>query len=86
MATSFNTQNIPFLPSDSTWEAWNGNMLHYFSQETLPYVVEESWREFAHAMVGLATFDAYGIPAPENYDQWQDWVSSMITAVNGPNQ
>lgn len=78
------TQNIPFLAGDSTWENWNGNMLHYFGQEPLPYVGEESWRDFAHAMSALTTFSVYNVPDPEMYTDWRDWVQVTVGLVNGP--
>ena len=78
------TQNIPFIAGDSTWDSWNGNMLHYFGEEPLPRVDEENWPEFARNMVSLTAFSAYGIPEPDGYSRWQDWVSTVVTMVNGP--
>ena len=45
-------QSIPFIATDSTWESWNGSMLHYFGQEPLPRVDEENWPDFAFQMAG----------------------------------
>lgn len=78
------TQSIPFIPADNTWESWNGNMLHYFGEEPLPYVSEANWPEFARNMAGLTTFSSYGIPDPSGFDRWQDWTSTVIALVNGP--
>ena len=78
------TQNIPFIAGDNTWDSWNGNMLHYFGEEPLPRVDEDNWPEFARNMGSLTAFSAYGIPGPENYERWQDWVSAVVTMVNGP--
>ena len=77
-------QSIPFLAGNTTWENWNGNMLHYFGEEPLPYLPEVRWKEFAYYMIGLPTFSAYGLPSPEGYARWQDWVSAIIGMVNGP--
>jgi hypothetical protein len=79
-------QSIPFIATDSTWESWNGNMLHYFGEEPLPRVDEENWQDFARNMVGLSTFASYGVPNPEAYESWQDWVSMVIALVNGPTE
>lgn len=78
------TQNIPFIATDTTWDAWNGNMLHYFGQEPLPYVPEDSWRDFGQAMLSLSTFSSYNIPDPSAFDSWQDWVTITVAVVNGP--
>lgn len=83
---AFIRQSIPFIAGASTWEDWNGNMLHFFGEEPLPYVPEQNWREFGQAMLTLSTFSSYAIPSPNNYADWRDWVSATITAVNGPTQ
>ena len=61
-------------------------MLHYFGQEPLPRVDEENWPDFAFQMAGLPTFMSYGIPSPDNFDKWQDWVSMVVSLVNGPTE
>lgn len=77
-------QDIPFLAQDSTWENWNGSMLHYFGEEPLPMVSEENWSQFASSMQSLSTFSVYGIPGPDEFTDWRDWAESVILAVNGP--
>ena len=79
-------QSIPFIATDADWESWNGNMLHYFGQEPLPRVDEDNWPDFAQSMIGLPTFSAYGLPGPESYERWQDWVSTIVGMVNGPTE
>lgn len=78
------TQNIPFIAGENTWDSWNGSMLHYFGEEPLPRVDETNWPEFARAMGSLTAFSAYGIPEPDGFASWQDWVSTTISLVNGP--
>ena len=77
-------QDIPQLPEGVSWEDWNGNMLHYFGEEPLPMVGEDNWELFALTMSSLTTFSAYGLPDPEEADDWKDWVNQVITVVNGP--
>lgn len=79
-------QDIPQLPDGAEWEFWNGNMLHYFGEEPLPYVTEEDWRVFAHAMGSTTTFAAYGFPDSEGYDDWREWARTIIGLVNGPSR
>ena len=84
MAREF--QDIPQLPVGVSWEDWNGNMLHYFGEEPLPFVTEENWKQFALTMSSLNTFSAYGFPDPEEAEDWRQWVSYIITIVNGPSE
>lgn len=79
-------QDIPALPDDMTWEAWNGNMLHYFGEEPLPIVPEERWLEFASSMSGLPTFSVYGISDGQGVSSWQEWVRGIIGLINGATQ
>ena len=85
MSSTF-IQSIPFIATDNNWESWNGNMLHYFGQEPLPRVEENNWTEFAYVMSGLPTFASYGVPSPDGFQNWQDWVSAVISMVNGPTE
>jgi hypothetical protein len=77
-------QSIPFIAGDNTWDSWNGSMLHYFGEEPLPRVDEDNWPAFARDMISLTAFSAFGLPEPDSYDRWQDWVSAVVTMVNGP--
>ncbi len=77
-------QSIPFIAADATWESWNGNMLHYFGEEPLPRVDEAEWPDFARQMAQLPTFSSFGVPFPDDFATWQDWVSAVVTVVNGP--
>lgn len=79
-------QDIPQLPVGVSWEDWNGNMLHYFGEEPLPFVTEDNWKDFALSMSSLTTFSAYGFPDPEEAEDWKQWVQSIITIVNGPSK
>lgn len=65
------------------WANWNGNLLHYYGEEPLPYVDEDNWTILADYLVGLSTFANYGIPNSEGYEDWQDWAKDFIEAVNG---
>lgn len=77
-------QSIRMYPMGATWEAWNGDLLHYFGEEPLPMVDEKNWQVLANAVCSLASFDNYGIPDPVTFEDWQDWVNELILAVNGP--
>jgi len=83
MAREF--QDIPQSPVGVSWEDWNGSMLHYFGEEPLPMVNEENWKLFALTMSSLTTFSAYGLPDPEELEDWREWVKLITTVINGPS-
>lgn len=70
------TQNI-------SWEDWNGSLLHYFSEEPIPYLPEAQWKEVANSLVQLAHFMPYGIPDPDNFLTWQEWGDLFTQSLNG---
>lgn len=74
---------IEFLPDYTTWDDWNGNLIHYFSEQQFPKVLEPQWREVASAIAANPTFDKYVIPDNTAFPTWQDWARAMIISVNG---
>jgi hypothetical protein len=74
---------IEFLPDYSSWEDWNGNLLHYFGEQQFPFLPEEQWLDVAMAVTVNPVFDKYAIPNPETFEKWQDWANGLIAAVNG---
>lgn len=75
--------NIPFSSQNMTWENWNGNMLHYFSAEPMPYLPEEKWQDFARNLAMLPSFTTYPIPSPELFSDWRDWAKEFTEVING---
>ena len=79
-------QIIEFLPADIEWDNWNGNLLHYYGEEPIPYVGEDEWQTVADYLSGLATFANYLIPDSAGYDSWRHWANDFIESVNGYTQ
>lgn len=74
---------IEFLPDYSSWEDWNGGMIHYFGDQQFPFLPEEKWRDVASAISLSAVFDTFGVPYPETYEDWRDWARALTMVVNG---
>lgn len=77
---------IPFLPAFSSWEDWNGQVIHYFGEQQFPVVLEENWQELARAISVSPLFDEYGVPRPETFERWQDWATALTSLINGNGQ
>lgn len=77
-------QDMPYLPDYSTWEDWNGNVLHYFGEEPIVYTNEENWQQTAYSLMGLSTFMNYAISDPAGFEDWREWVKQFVETVNGP--
>ena len=66
------------------WADWNGNLLHYFGEEPIPYYADENnWRSTANSVVSLPSFATYLPPDPNNYETWQDWANEFTIIING---
>lgn len=74
---------IQFLPDYSSWEDWNGQVLHYFGEQQFPYLPEEEWRTVARAITLNPVFDTFGVPSPDNFETWRDWANALTITVNG---
>lgn len=76
-------QLIEFLPDYSTWDDWNGNLVHFYGEQAFPVLPEEQWREVAQAVTVNAVFDKFGIPSPFDFQDWREWARVLIESVNG---
>lgn len=75
---------FPIVPEYMSWEDWNGNFMHYFSEEPIMYAPEEDWKLVAKDISELPTFENYPVPDPEAFENWQDWASALSFILNGP--
>jgi hypothetical protein len=76
-------QTIDFLPAYSTWDDWNGNLMHYFGDQLFPVVSELNWKEVAQAVAANAVFQKYAVQGPEEFPTWQAWANSLVLSING---
>ncbi len=78
-------QFFPFTPDYMSWDDWNGNMVIFFEEESIPVNDEINWKKTAAALGMLPTFQSYPIPDPELFATWQDWANEFTTMLNGPS-
>jgi hypothetical protein len=78
-------QFFPFSPDYSTWEDWNGNILHYFGEQPIPVLPEDRWQEVAKSIISTPFFGVYAIPDPLSYETWQEWAEQFTLVLNGPS-
>lgn len=77
---------FPFIPAGSDWQTWNGNLVMFYSEELIPYVIDElEWKFVAKNVSQLPTFISYPVPDPDLYENWQDWASEFTLIINGPS-
>lgn len=76
---------FPFIPTNMSWEDWNGNLAMYYSEELIPYNTEENWLETARNVAQLPTFSVYPVSDPTLFKNWQDWALEFTQIINGPS-
>lgn len=76
---------FPFIPTNMSWEDWNGNLAMYYSEELIPYNSEDKWLETARNVSQLPTFAVYPVPDPTLFKEWQDWAKEFTLIINGPS-
>lgn len=74
---------IPFITRENSWDAWNANLAHYFSEQHIPVMSETNWREVANALTTNGFWARYNVPSDSHFDSWQDWADQFSQAVNG---
>ena len=78
---------FPFIPEGSDWQTWNGNLVMFYSEELIPYTIDElDWKFVAKNVSQLPTFNVYPVPDPDLFENWQDWASEFTLIINGPSR
>ena len=77
---------FPCNPSTMDWQTWDGNLIRYVSEERIGVTGRADWMITAKNVSQLPTFEAYPVPDPDLYQNWQDWAADFTLIVNGPSQ
>ena len=76
---------FPFIPTGSSWENWNGNLVMFYGAQPIPYANEDQWKVVAKNVAQLPFFAAYPVPDPELFEDWGDWALQFTLIINGPS-
>jgi hypothetical protein len=58
----------------------------YAAQQLSINTPEEEWKQWAAGLKAIDVFTNEGIPGPYIYENWQDWASALVGAVNQPTE
>jgi hypothetical protein len=58
----------------------------YAAQQLSSNTPEEEWKQWAAGLKAIDVFTNEGIPGPYIYENWQDWASALVGAVNQPTE
>ena len=74
---------VVYDPRYHTWNSWTSLMCEaYAAQQLSSNTPEEEWKQWAAGLKAIDVFTNEGIPGPYIYENWQDWASALVGAVN----
>jgi hypothetical protein len=76
----------PYLPEHMDWDSWNGNLIMWYSAESIGIHPEIDWQITAKNVSQSPTFSAYPVPDPDTFENWQDWALEFTQIINGPSR
>ena len=74
---------LVYDPRYHTWNSWTSLMCEaYAAQQLSSNTPEEEWKQWASGLKAIDVFVNEGIPGPYIFENWQDWASALVGAVN----
>jgi hypothetical protein len=76
---------VVYDPRFHTFESWAALMCEAYAGQQLAIPTSQTdWYEWAAGLKAIDIFVNEGIPGPYIFNNWQDWASALVGAVNQP--
>ena len=77
---------VVYDPRYHTWDSWASLMCEAYAGQQLSIPAgEKYWKEWGAGLKAIDIFVNEAIPAPDNFENWQDWAIAVLNAVNPKN-
>ena len=74
---------LVYDPRFHDFKSWASLMCEAYAGQQLSIPNDQTdWKEWAAGLKAIDIFTNEGIPGPYIYDNWQDWASALVGAVN----
>jgi len=74
---------LVYDPRFHDFKSWASLMCEAYAGQQLSIPSDNTdWKEWAAGLKAIDIFTNEGIPGPYIYDNWQDWASALVGAVN----
>lgn len=74
---------LVYDPRFHDFKSWASLMCEAYAGQQLSIPNDNTdWKEWAAGLKAIDIFTNEGIPGPYIYDNWQDWASALVGAVN----
>ena len=78
---------LVYDPRYHTWDSWSSLMVEAYAAQQLSINTDEKeWRSWARGINAIDVFMNEAIPSPDYYENWQDWATALVNAVNQKTQ
>ena len=78
---------VVFDPRYHDFQSWASLMCEaYAGQQLIIPDAKTDWKSWAAGLKAIDVFMNEGIPGPYIYDDWQEWASALVGAVNQPTK
>jgi hypothetical protein len=77
------TVPLVYDPRFHTFDSWASLMVEAYAAQQLQIPTPDlEWKSWAAGLLAIDVFVNEGIPDPYLFDEWQDWASAVVGAVN----
>lgn len=77
------TVPLVYDPRFHTFESWASLMVEAYAAQQLQIPTPDlEWKGWAAGLLAIDVFVNEAIPDPYQYEEWQDWASAVVGAVN----
>jgi hypothetical protein len=74
---------LVYDPRFHTFDSWASLMVEAYAGQQLAIPEgEDTWKSWAAGLRGIDIFVNEGVPSPYIFENWQDWASALVNAVN----
>lgn len=77
------TVPLVYDPRFHTFDSWASLMVEAYAAQQLQIPTADlDWKSWAAGLLAIDVFVNEGVPDPYLFDEWQDWASAVVGAVN----
>lgn len=77
------TVPLVYDPRFHTFDSWACLMVEAYAAQQLQIPTPDlEWKSWAAGLLAIDVFVNEGIPDPYLFEEWQDWASAVVGAVN----
>lgn len=76
-------QALIYDPRFHTFESWASLLCELYAEQQLEIpTAQTDWRKWGEGVLAIGFFNSQAAPFPNQFDNWEDWASALIGAVN----